>query len=62
MRVYCSNLDECFTADCPEELELLGAAYNIDPADPDNVLDQAGELNIEDPVEYRECKSIIKGF
>jgi len=60
IRVYCPAADDCFIADCPEEIELLGAAYNLNEADPETDLNGCGNLVIDDPVEYQECKAIIK--
>ena len=60
IRVYCPAADDCFIADCPEEIELLGAAYNLNEADPETDLNSCGNMVIDDPVEYRECKGIIK--
>lgn len=55
------SLNEKFEIECEEERERLAAAYNIDPADPDNVLDCDGDLVIDSAAEYQECKAIVKG-
>ncbi len=61
MWVCCLLPYEKFEIECEEERERLAAGYNIDPDDPDNVLDCDGDLVIDSATEYRECKAIIKG-